>query len=173
MPGPVTTTHYDHALEEQGMRKQGMLGRGGNMGNALFSIDYDCLPPEARRTIDLIISDGPFPYPGKDGSSFGNRFGDLPNGKYLEYTVATPGVRNRGARRIVARATNGMLFFTACHYERVSARGGTATERAQAQIDATQALDPEWRNGFYIITGMTLTLRDEVTKAVKRQNGAT
>jgi len=66
-----------------------------------------------------------------------------------------------------------MLFFTACHYERVSARGGTATERAQAQIDATQALDPEWRNGFYIITGMTLTLRDEVTKAVKRQNGAT
>lgn len=110
MTAPVTTPLFDQAIEEQGMRKQGMLGRGTGMGNALFSIDYDRLPPEARTTIGLIVADGPFPYPGKDGSYFGNGFGDLPTGRYLEYTVPTPGVTNRGARRIVARCTTGQLF---------------------------------------------------------------
>ena len=103
MPGPVATTRFDHALEEHALRKQGLLGRGANRGNALYSIDHDCLPPEARRTIDLIASDGPFPFPGKDGTSFGNRFGDLPTRRYLEYTVVTPGIVNRGMRRIAAR----------------------------------------------------------------------
>lgn len=167
MPGPVTTLRYDHALEEQALRKQGMLGRGGNMGNALYSIDYDCLPPEARRTIELIVSGGPFPFPAKDGSTFGNRFGDLPTGRYLEYTVVTPGTVNRGTRRIVARATNGMLFFTACHYERVDVQGGTPDERNSARIDMTNQQAPEWRNGFYIVTGMPPPLRDAVTQAIK------
>jgi ribonuclease T1 len=170
MPGPVTIERYDQALEEHGLRKQGVLGRGGNMGNALYSIDYDCLPPEARRTISLIVSDGPFPFPGKDGSSFGNQFGDLPSGRYREYTVITPGIVNRGTRRIVARATNGMLFFTACHYERVGVQGGTADERTQARIDMTKKVDPEWRNGFYIVTGMPPSLRDEVARAIKAKS---
>jgi guanyl-specific ribonuclease Sa len=61
------------------------------------------LPAEARRTIDLIQRGGPFPYR-QDGQVFGNREGHLPSrprGHYREYTVETPGLSHRGARRIV------------------------------------------------------------------------
>ena len=170
MPGPVTTTFIDQSLEEHGLRRHGMLGRGGGMGNSLFAIDCDSLPPEARTTIQRIISDGPFPYPGKDGSNFGNSFGDLPGGRYLEYTVPTPGVTNRGARRIVARCTTAQLFFTACHYERVHVQGGTQSEKSQARISATRAVDDEWKNGFYIVTGMSLDLRNAVNTAIKAKS---
>jgi ribonuclease T1 len=61
------------------------------------------LPPQAQATHRLILSGGPFPYD-KDGTVFGNRERLLPaqaRGHYREYTVKTPGARNRGARRIV------------------------------------------------------------------------
>ncbi|WP_449448493.1 ribonuclease domain-containing protein [Thermomonas brevis] len=61
------------------------------------------LPQEARATIALIQRGGPFPYR-QDGSVFGNREGLLPRqprGWYREYTVDTPGLSHRGARRIV------------------------------------------------------------------------
>lgn len=61
------------------------------------------LPPEAQQTEKLIRAGGPFPY-SKDGVTFGNRERQLPRrnrGYYREYTVPTPGSRNRGARRIV------------------------------------------------------------------------
>ncbi len=61
------------------------------------------LPPEARHTLDLIARGGPFPHR-QDGSVFGNREGRLPakpRGYYHEYTVDTPGLDHRGARRIV------------------------------------------------------------------------
>ena len=171
MPGPVTTTYIDRSLEQHAMRRHGLLGRGGGMGNALYAIDYDSLPPEARRTIDLIISDGPFPYPGKDGSLFGNRFGDLPDGRYLEFTVPTPGLTTRGARRIVARLRTGQLFFTACHYERIQVSGGgTAADKLQARRAETAATSEEWRNGFYIVTGMASELRANVAQAVKAKS---
>jgi len=166
MPGPVTVTHYDRSIEEHAMRKAGMLGTGKN-ANRVYSIDYDSLPPEARATIKLIVKGGPFPYPGKDGTVFGNRFGDLPEGTYLEFTVRTPGVNNRGARRIVARKKTGQLFFTACHYERVGVSGGAPADRRAAQQAATAAVDAEWRNGFYIVTGMSADLRAEVTQAIR------
>ena len=82
------------------------------------------LPPEARATLDLIRKGGPFPYQ-KDGSTFGNREGLLPKrprGHYREYTVKTPGRRDRGARRIVAaHAAGGALlpgegYYTDDHY---------------------------------------------------------
>jgi len=72
-------------------------------GGALSSIAVAELPPEARDTLSLIRQGGPFPYP-RDGVVFGNREHKLPprsHGYYLEYTVKTPGVRNRGPRRIV------------------------------------------------------------------------
>lgn len=162
-----TYSNFDHAIEQHGMRRQGMLGRGSGMGNSLFAIDYDRLPPEARTTIALIIAGGPFPYPGKDGSNFGNRFGDLPSGTYLEYTVPTPGAGNRGARRIVARKTTAQLFFTACHYERVHAQGGSFDDRQQARAADTAATDAQWRNGFYLITGMSIDLRNAIRDAIK------
>ena len=61
------------------------------------------LPPEARHTLSLIKQGGPFPYP-RDGTVFNNYERRLPphaRGYYHEYTVKTPGVRSRGARRIV------------------------------------------------------------------------
>ena len=61
------------------------------------------LPREGQETYQLIRKGGPFPYE-KDGSVFGNRERILPRqarGFYREYTVRTPGARNRGARRIV------------------------------------------------------------------------
>jgi hypothetical protein len=153
-------------LEEHAMRKAGMLGSGTN-ANRIFSIDYDSLPREARDTIALIIRNGPFSCPGKDGRAFRNLFGDLPEGQYLEYTVRTPGVTNRGKRRIVARKKTGQLFFTACHYERVAAAGGDESQREAAAKEATQALDAEWRNGFYIVTGMSPDLRNAVQGAIR------
>jgi ribonuclease T1 len=170
MPGPVTTTYKDQSLEQHAMREHGLLGRGSGMGNSLFAIDYDSLPHEARKTIELIISDGPFPYPAKDGTPFGNGFGDLPSGRYLEYTVRTPGVTHRGARRIVARLKTAQLFFTACHYERVQVSGGTKLEKNQARLAATAAEPEQWRNGFYIITGMAPALREKVSAAIKAKS---
>jgi len=61
------------------------------------------LPAEGQRTYQAIFNGGPFRYD-KDGSVFGNRERLLPResrGHYREYTVETPGARNRGARRIV------------------------------------------------------------------------
>jgi ribonuclease T1 len=75
------------------------------------------LPPEARRTLELIRKGGPFPY-ARDGAVFGNREALLPRrkrGYYREYTVKTPGIRTRGARRIVA-GRSGELFYTDDHY---------------------------------------------------------
>jgi ribonuclease T1 len=75
------------------------------------------LPPEARRTLVLIHQGGPFPY-AKDGSVFGNREGLLPRQNrdyYREYTVVTPGSRDRGARRIIAGRV-GEYWYTADHY---------------------------------------------------------
>ena len=75
------------------------------------------LPLEARQTLTLIQGKGPFPYQ-QDGRTFANREKQLPlkaRGYYREYTVKTPGARDRGARRIVAGA-NGEYYYTDDHY---------------------------------------------------------
>lgn len=66
-----------------------------------------------------IASGGPFRYP-KDGAVFSNRERRLPlhpHGYYREYTVPTPGVSGRGARRIIA-GRNDDLYYTEDHYRR-------------------------------------------------------
>ena len=79
------------------------------------------LPQEARDTIVLIRRGGPFPYR-QDGSVFGNREKSLPardRGYYREYTVPTPGAKDRGARRIVAGADargSGEVYYSDDHY---------------------------------------------------------
>jgi guanyl-specific ribonuclease Sa len=77
------------------------------------------LPPEAVATLQLIEQNGPFPHR-QDGTVFQNREGLLPQrprGYYREYTVRTPGVSHRGARRIV---TGGdppeVYYYTEDHY---------------------------------------------------------
>jgi ribonuclease T1 len=80
------------------------------------------LPTEAQKTHRLILSGGPFPY-AKDGTVFFNRERLLPRhprGYYREYTVKTPGARNRGARRIVCGGEPPTqpeaCYYTADHY---------------------------------------------------------
>jgi len=80
------------------------------------------LPMEAQVTARLILAGGPFPYP-KDGTVFGNRERVLPaepRGFYREYTVRTPGARDRGARRIVCGGRQvtrpEACFYTGDHY---------------------------------------------------------
>lgn len=80
------------------------------------------LPREARDTLALIKRGGPYPY-SKDGTVFSNREHILPQkarGYYREFTVKTPKVKNRGARRIVAGGMKGSAnleyFYTDDHY---------------------------------------------------------
>jgi ribonuclease T1 len=75
------------------------------------------LPSEARTTLQLIEKGGPFPYH-RDGAVFGNFERRLPlkkRGYYREFTVPTPGRRDRGARRIVA-GESGERYYTEDHY---------------------------------------------------------
>ncbi|MBI3563197.1 MAG: hypothetical protein HY080_15940 [Gammaproteobacteria bacterium] len=71
---------------------------------------------EISKTLDRIESNGPYPYR-QDGSVFRNAEGKLPNGDYREYTVDTPGVGNRGARRIVQDINSGRTYYTDDHYQ--------------------------------------------------------
>lgn len=77
------------------------------------------LPPEAVATLELIERGGPFPYR-KDGSTFRNRERLLPQkppGYYREYTVPTPGARDRGARRLVVGGEPPeVVYYTDDHY---------------------------------------------------------
>ncbi|MDD3883690.1 MAG: ribonuclease domain-containing protein [Gallionella sp.] len=75
------------------------------------------LPAEARETLQLIKRGGPFPYP-RDGAIFRNHERKLPRqsrGYYHEYTVKTPGLRHRGARRIVCGPLP-ECYYSADHY---------------------------------------------------------
>lgn len=78
------------------------------------------LPAEARVTLGLIRQGGPYPYP-QDNTTFSNRERFLPSrlrGYYREYTVVTPGLKHRGARRIVAGGNPPQEFFyTDDHYQ--------------------------------------------------------
>jgi ribonuclease T1 len=81
------------------------------------AIRVEELPREARETLARIRQGGPFPYR-RDGIVFGNRERRLPvqlNGYYREYTVPTPGARDRGARRIIAGGS-GEYYYTGDHY---------------------------------------------------------
>jgi len=81
-------------------------------------VQLSALPQEARAKLARIKSGEKFAHP-KDGSSFGNREKILPprkRGYYREYTVRTPGARDRGARRIIAGSGAGEYYYTDDHY---------------------------------------------------------
>ena len=80
-------------------------------------IDVRELPPEAREVLAMIKQGGPYTYR-KDGTVFGNRERQLPgqrHGYYREFTVKTPGSRDRGARRIIAGGV-AEYYYTMDHY---------------------------------------------------------
>jgi ribonuclease T1 len=94
---------------------------GGGDTSGLPTVSVSDLPPEARKTVDLIKAGGPFPYD-RDGVVFQNRERILPGkqrGYYREYTVPTPGENDRGARRIIT-GQQGELYWTADHYDSFS-----------------------------------------------------
>jgi ribonuclease T1 len=80
------------------------------------------LPAEAQSTLVLIRDGGPFAY-SRDGVVFGNRerlLPQKPRGHYHEYTVKTPGVATRGARRIICGGDVAALdecYYTDDHYQ--------------------------------------------------------
>lgn len=92
----------------------------------IASVSISALPAEVQKTLDLIRQGGPFPYPHKDGSIFGNFEQRLPpkeRGYYRAYTVPTPGRQDRGARRIIAGkgesgivTISGEYYYTGDHY---------------------------------------------------------
>ncbi|WP_082238138.1 ribonuclease domain-containing protein [Thiopseudomonas alkaliphila] len=76
--------------------------------------------PELRQTLALIQQGGPYPYR-QDNSLFHNREKRLPlkpRGYYREYTVPTPNLKHRGAKRVV---TGGqppeVYYYTEDHYQ--------------------------------------------------------
>lgn len=77
------------------------------------------LPPEAREMLALIARGGPYEHR-QDGSVFGNREGllpPMPRNYYHEYTVETPGLNYRGARRIITGGTPPeVYYYTDDHY---------------------------------------------------------
>ena len=80
-------------------------------------IAYAALPREAQQTLQTIKRGGPFAFE-RDGVVFGNYERRLPQrnrGYYHEYTVPTPGAKNRGARRIIAGA-NAEYYYSDDHY---------------------------------------------------------
>jgi ribonuclease T1 len=84
---------------------------------ALAEVAVKDLPVEARDTLKLIEKGGPYPYD-RDGIVFGNFEKRLPGkerGYYQEYTVKTPGVKHRGARRIVT-GKGGERYYSEDHY---------------------------------------------------------
>src|SRR5262249_4725414 len=85
-------------------------------------IDLANLPMEAQQVYMLIAQGGPFRYD-RDGVVFGNREQLLPvkpRSYYREYTVHTPGTRNRGARRIICggpKTIPDVCYYTDDHYQ--------------------------------------------------------
>jgi ribonuclease T1 len=86
------------------------------------AVSVSALPMQGQQVMGQISQGGPFRYE-KDGTVFFNREGLLPRqkrGYYREYTVPTPGLTHRGARRIVCggeqpRAPDA-CYYTEDHY---------------------------------------------------------
>jgi len=104
----------------------GFSSAGDYGREAVGVVSLTDLPSEAQQTLRQIQRGGPLPFPHKDGSIFGNFENHLPpqaRGYYREYTVPTPGRRDRGAQRLIAGsgrhadvATSGEYYYTADHY---------------------------------------------------------
>ena len=98
-----------------------VLVQAGQSPGEVSTVRLTELPLQGRETYQLIHKGGPFPNQ-KDGSVFGNREGILParkRGYYLEYTVAMPGAKTRGPRRMVCggQAKNpDACYYSGDHY---------------------------------------------------------
>ncbi|MDO4928233.1 MAG: ribonuclease domain-containing protein [Corynebacterium sp.] len=92
--------------------------------SGLANCDASTLPDEAFEVMNDIANNGPFEYPANDGTHFGNYEGILPDADsqyYREYTVDTPGLNHRGARRIITGGADAddpdTWYYTDDHYK--------------------------------------------------------
>ena len=95
---------------------QGYQAAQGGQGLPVIAVAD--LSAEARETLHAIKQGGPFAF-SRDGAVFNNFERLLPkrqHGYYHEYTVVTPGMNNRGVRRIISGASN-EYYYTADHYQ--------------------------------------------------------
>lgn len=115
-PNAAHSPSYSQNRQEQSVNTSSST----MVGMAAEQITPRQLPPEARETLVLIRQGGPFPYE-RDGVVFGNFEKLLPKqarGYYHEYTVRTPGAKNRGTRRIIAGGNPPTEFYyTDDHYQ--------------------------------------------------------
>ncbi|OFQ54758.1 ribonuclease domain-containing protein [Corynebacterium sp. HMSC074H12] len=102
--------------DEGGVAKQG--------GSDLPTCSMDSLPQEAHETASDILAGGPYDYPDNDNVRFGNYESVLPQqdrNYYREYTVETPGIGHRGAKRIVtgggSETDPDVWYYTDDHYD--------------------------------------------------------
>ena len=89
----------------------------GQSPAGITTVVESALPDQARDVISRIDHGGTFKYR-QDGAIFANREGLLPGeprGYYREYTVDTPGVPDRGPRRVIL-GSQGELYYTSDHY---------------------------------------------------------
>ena len=118
--GRAASRTSERAQDRASERVSDRASRQG--GDGMGTVAVADLPDEARRTLALIREGGPYPYE-KDGTVFGNYERKLPRqrrGYYTEYTVRTPQVRSRGARRIIAGGRDGRpteFYYTDDHYQ--------------------------------------------------------
>jgi ribonuclease T1 len=117
----LTSFLFAAALTGAGLAPARPPQQGGPAESSSASIHVAELPRQGQATYELIRQGGPFPFD-KDGTVFGNRERQLPaqkRGFYREYTVMTPGSRDRGARRLVCGGparTPHACYYTADHY---------------------------------------------------------
>lgn len=110
---------HDGSARAGGAAAGGQTMAGVDAASGLPLVALAELPPEARDTLAAIKRGGPYVYE-RDGVVFGNFERVLPNrprGYYHEYTVKTPGVRTRGARRIISGGGQAEYYYTADHYQ--------------------------------------------------------
>ncbi|MEX3840160.1 ribonuclease [Paraburkholderia sp. BR10882] len=103
----VTEASGASASQAPGQPAQGASGTpaasGAQVAGALGTVTMKQLPGEATETLRLIKAGGPFPF-ADDGVLFRNTAQLLPQhprGYYHTYTVRTPGMTDRGQRRVV------------------------------------------------------------------------
>ena len=106
--------------DSNGAKREG--AKQGESG--LPTCAMDSLPQEAHETTEDILAGGPYDYPDNDNVRFGNYEGVLPQqakNYYREYTVETPGIGHRGAKRIVtgggSETDPDVWYYTDDHYE--------------------------------------------------------
>ena len=126
-PSTSASPSSSRASGGSGSGKSGGSGSGGSGGSgssSLPSCPLNSLPTEADEVAHDILAGGPFDHPDEDGSHFGNYQRILPRKNsnfYREYTVETPGVGHRGARRIVVGGGSDtdpdVWYYTDDHYE--------------------------------------------------------